>query len=123
MPSTLEDLRVWQLAMDLIPTVYALAKTLPPEERYALGDQLRRAVISVAANIAEGQARYQPKEFIQFLSIAKGSLAETETLLLAAVRLGYFPSAEVQIVRTQIDKIQALLDALRASILKSTGKR
>lgn len=83
------DLICWQRAIDLAPHIYQLVNTLPADERYALGDQLRRACVSIPANIAEGQARQRPKEFLQHLAIAKGSLAELHTLLLVCARLGY----------------------------------
>ena len=86
---TYRDLRVWQEAMALVPKVYEAAKNLPIEERFDLGSQIRRAVVSVPANIAEGQARQHSKEFLQCLFIARGSLAELVTLLIMAQRLGY----------------------------------
>lgn len=87
-----KDLLVWRRAIDLVPVVYGVVNLLPREENYALGDQLRRAAVSIAANIAEGQARRHPKEFLQYLAIAKGSLAELHTLLVIAERLGYLAS-------------------------------
>ena len=83
------DLVVWQRSIDLVPRVYVVVRGLPRAETYALGDQLRRAAISIAANIAEGQARQHPREFLQYLAIARGSLAELNTLLILAQRLGY----------------------------------
>jgi four helix bundle protein len=71
--------------MQLVPAVYRLVKHLPAEERYALSDQRRRAVVSIPANIAEGQARQHAPEFAQHLAIARGGLAEVDTLLLVAV--------------------------------------
>ena len=82
--SSYKDLIVWQKAMTLIPKIYTFLKVFPPEERYALSDQ-----VSIAANIAEGQGRNHPKEFLQFLGIAKGSLAELETLMIIARNLNY----------------------------------
>jgi len=81
-----QDLIVWQKAMELAEIVYVLARKLPKEELFALSDQMRRAAISIPSNIAEGHARNSTKEFIQFLSIAKGSTAEIETQLLLCVR-------------------------------------
>lgn len=74
-----EELIVWQKAMLLVEEVYKLVKKLPREELYALSDQLRRAVVSVPSNIAEGHTRAGTKEFINFLSIANGSRVEVET--------------------------------------------
>jgi four helix bundle protein len=83
------DLIVWQKAMDLAAEAYALTKCFPKAEAYGLTSQLTRAGASVAANIAEGHERSTSKDFAHFLSIAKGSLAETETYVLLAIRLGY----------------------------------
>ena len=106
------DLIVWQRAMELVPSVYAIVRRLPPSERYALGNQMCRAVVSVAANIAEGQARQHRKEFIHALSIARGSLAEVDTLLLIAVRLGYATVADVRHPQTLVVSTRQLLQRL-----------
>ena len=74
-----KDLLVWQKAMLAAKMIYLLIKQLPQEELFALSNQIRRAAISIPSNIAEGQARNSTKEFLQFLSIAKGSKAELET--------------------------------------------
>lgn len=99
------DLVVWQRAIDLVPTVYEVAKALPREELYALGSQIRRAVVSIPANIAEGQARQHPKEFLQHLSIAKGSLAELQTLLIVAQRLSYISIARLETLDEELAKV------------------
>ena len=84
-----QDLDVWQKAMDLMSEVYRLVKKLPEEERYELSSQMRRAAISVPSNISEGQQRASTKEFVNFLSIARGSTGELQTQLLACVKLQY----------------------------------
>ena len=71
-----KDMIVWQKSMELAIEIYRLVKLLPKEETYALSDQMRRAVVSIPSNIAEGQSRGGTKEFVQFLNIAKGSNAE-----------------------------------------------
>ena len=91
-----EDLVVWQRAIDLAPKVYELLKSFPKHETNALADQIRRAVVSIPANIAEGQARRSKKEFLQHLSIARGSLAELHTLLIVAQRLSYLTAPQLQ---------------------------
>jgi four helix bundle protein len=83
------DLIAWQKAMDLVENVYLATKMFPKEEIYGLSSQLRRAVVSIPSNIAEGQGRSSAKEFQNFLSIAHGSLREVETQLIIAQRLGY----------------------------------
>jgi four helix bundle protein len=106
------ELIVWQKALRLVPLVYALAARLPREERYALSDQLRRAAISVPANIAEGQARQHRREFAQALSIARGSLAELDTLITVAISLGYVSEADVQPAREMALSVRQLLHRL-----------
>ena len=84
-----EDLVVWQKAMLLAKRVYCIQKQLPKEEIYGLGDQIRRAVVSIPSNIAEGFGRDTDKEFKHFLSIARGALFETKTQLQLAESFGY----------------------------------
>ena len=81
-------LEIWQEAVDLVVTIYALTSAFPHEERYGLTSQMRRSAGSVPANIAEGAARQTSKEFAHFLYIARGSLVELETHLLVARRVG-----------------------------------
>jgi len=78
---TFENLIVWQKSMDLVEEVYSLVKSLPREENYGLSDQMRRAAVSIASNIAEGQERISARDFAKFLFYAKGSKAELETQL------------------------------------------
>ena len=73
------ELSVWEKSMDLVVEVYKLTKLFPKEEAYGLCDQLRRAVVSIPSNIAEGQSRGSLNDFIRFLSIEQGSRAELET--------------------------------------------
>jgi four helix bundle protein len=105
--------------MDLVPLAYELVKKLPREELYGLSDQIRRAVISVPANIAEGQSRRKPKEFLHFLSISRGSLAELDTLLLAGQRLKYFSQVDVNQTQPLLVEIRRLLQGLMQSLEKN----
>jgi four helix bundle protein len=84
-----KELEVWQKAISLVVNVYQLTKNLPPEEKYGLVSQMQRAAVSIPSNIAEGWGRGSTKEFILFLSIARGSLWELETLLLIVQKLNY----------------------------------
>src|SRR5262249_3045343 len=84
-----KDLLVWQKAIELVTQVYIVTRSFPREELYGLTSQIRRAAVSVPSNIAEGQARLSPGEFRQFLGIARGSLAELDTQLIIAEKLGY----------------------------------
>ncbi|MBJ7883108.1 four helix bundle protein [Gelidibacter salicanalis] len=84
-----KDLDVWKKSMDLVELVYRLSSQFPSDEKFGLTNQIRRAVVSIPANISEGAGRKGDKELIQFLHIALGSLAELETHYLIAVRLNY----------------------------------
>jgi four helix bundle protein len=82
------DLKVWQAAMELAERCYALTSDFPPAELYGLTSQIRRASVSIAANIAEGYGRDSAGNFVNFLKVAQGSTKEVETLLLLSVRVG-----------------------------------
>src|SRR5947208_16318904 len=84
-----KDLVVWQKGIALSKAIYQLTSRLPSEEKFGLVAQMRRAVVSIPSNIAEGQARHTTGEFIQFLSHAEGSTAELETQLILSVELGF----------------------------------
>jgi four helix bundle protein len=83
------DLIAWQKAMALVKNVYEATRDWPSVEQFGLTSQVRRAVVSVPANIAEGQGRYGSRELLHHLSVAHGSLCEVETLMLIAVDLEY----------------------------------
>lgn len=89
-----EDLEVWQLATDLAVSVYQITAYFPKDEKYGLIDQLRRAVTSIAANIAEGFGRYHYKDSVKFLYNARGSLFEVRSHLLLAKKLGLIPKTK-----------------------------
>ena len=111
------DLVVWQKAMDLATETYALTRRFPNSENYRMTSQITRSAVSVAANIAEGHARSTAKDFANFLHIARGSLAETETHILLAIRLGYITDAEAATVLELIDHVGRMLSALRRKIM------
>ena len=113
------DLIVWQKAMDLAVQVYSLTARFPKDERFRLVDQLTRAVVSVPANIAEGYARDSPKDYARFLAIARGSLAETETFVLLAVRLDFVRQQDAYQPFGLIDEISRMLTSLRKKVLQS----
>lgn len=110
------DLIVWNKAMDLAVEVYRLTSSFPTSERYRLVDQLSRAAASVPANIAEGQARSTAKDFAHFPSIARGSLMETQTYLMLAVRLDYLTDTEAAAALDLITEISRMLTALQKSL-------
>lgn len=111
-----EDLVVWQRAVALVPEIYRLIASFPRVESYALSDQLRRAAVSISANIAEGQARRHRKEFLQHLSVAKGSLAEIHTLLVVAEKLGYLTGERLALLEAMLREIRRPLFGLIASL-------
>lgn len=89
MAESYRQLIAWRKAMTLVIEIYGVTRAFPREEMYGLTSQLRRAAISVPSNIAEGQARYSPREFYRFLTVARGSLAEIETQVAIAQSLDY----------------------------------
>lgn len=103
---THKDLDVWKEAMDLAKEIYLLTSKFPKEEVYGLTSQIRRSVVSIPSNIAEGAARNSSKEFIQFLYIALGSLAELETQLLLSETLGFINSSNIFEKAERIRKIR-----------------
>ena len=109
-----EELIVWQKAMLLAKLVYRIQKQLPKEEVYGLGDQMRRAVVSIPSNIAEGFGRESDKEFKHFLSIARGSLFEVKTQMQLAESLEYLEISED--VVALIDEVGKLINALMRSL-------
>jgi four helix bundle protein len=84
-----EQLEAWKFAMQLVKAVYELTADFPAEERYGLSQQMRRAAVSIPSNIAEGAGRNGPKEYLHFIGVARGSLAELETQMQLAVMLGF----------------------------------
>lgn len=110
------DLLVWQKAMALAEQVYAVTAELPPEERYGLMSQLRRAVVSIPSNIAEGHARESTKEFSRFLAIARGSLAELETQAELLLRLRLAQIAKLDPVFACCDELGRMLRGLQKSL-------
>jgi four helix bundle protein len=109
---TYRDLFAWQKAIELVENVYQATRNWPKEELYGLTNQIRRAAVSVPANIAEGQGRSSPKAFAHHLTIAYGSLYEVETHLVIAQRLRYIEVAEFQDLMNQAAEIGRLLNGL-----------
>jgi len=112
------ELIVWQEGIKLAKAVYKLTEKFPRQETYALADQIRRAVVSVPSNIAEGQARKAPGDFRRFLHISLGSLAEVDTQLVLAQEFGYVSKDDVELLDEQIQglrkKLYALINSLPA---------
>jgi four helix bundle protein len=102
--------------MDLVEVVYAATKRFPPDERFALTSQLRRAAVSVPSNIAEGEGRGSHNEFGRFLAIAHGSLREVETQLLIAIRLGYVEAEACTEAFALAEEVGRLMNGLSRSL-------
>jgi four helix bundle protein len=107
------ELQVWNKAMDLAAMIYALGPTMPASERFGMTSQMQRAAASVPANIAEGYQRGSRKDYARFISIARGSLAETETFLRLAVRVGHLPPDTVGPCLSLADELSRMLTSLK----------
>ena len=115
------DLIVWQKAMDLVEAVYEATASFPKEETYALTSQIRRAVVSIPANIAEGQGRRLSKEYLYFLANSRGSLWELDTHLEIALRLHYLGSENYLKIKQQLDEVARILNGLMKSVQASSN--
>ena len=116
------DLKVWQKSMDLTVRTYEITRGFPSEERYGLTSQMRRAAASVPANIAEGRERRSTGEFLQFLGIARGSLAELETFLTLPERLRLIRSEIGDSLMRECAEINRMLESLMHSLSRRKGK-
>ena len=112
-----KDLLVWQKGVALVKQVYSISRQFPPDERFGLTSQIRRAVVSIPSNIAEGQARHTGKEFIQFLSHAEGSVAEVDTQLTLAMELGFCSRSELSDAFQLVLELRRMLNSLRRKLL------
>lgn len=110
-----EKLEAYKVARVLVRDVYRLQNKFPKEERFALGDQLRRSVTSITSNIAESSGRNSLKEKIHFIEIAFGSMTESFSQLQNAQDLGYITEGDVEAVRPQYNHVAALLSLLKKS--------
>jgi four helix bundle protein len=115
------DLVAWQKSMDLADAIYRATKSWPRDELYGLTNQVRRAAVSVPSNLAEGQGRASPREFMQHISIARGSLAEAETQLLLAQRFGYVTTDEANHLLAAAAEVGRLLYGLTNSLSRKLG--
>jgi four helix bundle protein len=110
------DLKVWQKSIELAREIYSTTREFPKDERFGLTNQVRRAGVSICSNIAEGQARRTTKDFVQFLYISRGSLAELDTQLTLSHKLGYLDEENYQKLLIQIDEIQRMLFSMIAKL-------
>jgi four helix bundle protein len=112
------DLKIWQKGIELVKAVYALTRSFPKHETYALADQLRRSSVSVPSNIAEGQARQHTGEFRHFLYIALGSAAEVDTQIVIAQELGYITEEEARSAQQLVVEIRKMTYGLISRLPK-----
>jgi four helix bundle protein len=115
-----EKLDVWNKSMDLVVTVYRQTESLPANERFGLTSQIRRAAVSIPANIAEGAARQSSKEFVYSLSNAQGSSSELETELLIAHRLGYLNQNSYDQLRSTLDSVGRMIVGLSRHVKRKS---
>jgi four helix bundle protein len=114
-----QDLRVWQLGMDLVIESYKLTRKFPATEQFGLVNQIRRSAVSIPSNIAEGQGRHHLGDYLRFLSIANGSLKELETLMLIAARLTYVSATNVGSTLQTADQVGRMLNILQQRLRQS----
>ena len=103
-----KDLKIWQKGIELVEQIYSISKSFPREEIYGLQSQIRRSVVSIPSNIAEGFARFHNKEYRNFLFIALGSCAELTTQIIIAQRLNYIEKAKTDRIIDQIEQISKM---------------
>jgi four helix bundle protein len=116
------DLLVWQKGIELSVLVYQACSSFPKTELYGLADQMKRASVSIPSNIAEGQARLHVAEFLHFLSIAKGSLAELDTQRIVAERLNYLSHESSHNLEERITEIRKMISALMTRLKTENSK-
>ena len=112
------DLVVWQRAVDFVAEIYRISARFPRGEQFGLSRQLRNASVSVSANIAEGSGRVTSRDLLNFLSYARGSLKEAESMLFVAQRLGFVSDADCAEALRLADETSRMLAALRVSIAR-----
>lgn len=116
MLKTYRELVVWQKAFQLCTNVYQLTKRFPSDERFGLTTQLRRAAVSIPSNIAEGYNRSTTRDYLRFLWIANGSLAEIETQLMLAGELGFAARGDLSETLESVAEVDRILRALMRSL-------
>ena len=115
------DLKVWQKAHEAVLQIYRATQSFPDTERYGLTSQIRRAAVSVPANIAEGSVRSSDADFARFLHIAIGSASEVDYYLLLARYLGHLPATSYETADQQLQEITRMLNGLLARLKRPDG--
>jgi four helix bundle protein len=113
---TYRDLAVWQKAMDLAVASYEATKPFPREEMFGMTSQIRRAAASIPANLAEGQGRRSTRDFLHFVSVARGSLKEMETHLILSHRVGLLSKQKLDALLQQCEIISRMMTGLRKNL-------
>jgi len=113
-----KKLKVWQKARQLVKDIYEVTKNFPKEENYGLTSQIRRCVISVPSNIAEGCGRSKKNDICRFLDIAQGSCFELETQVILSFDLDYISEDDVKVLWNKIDEVQKMIDGFSKSLKK-----
>jgi four helix bundle protein len=121
MADAYQDLIAWRKATQLALEIYRCTRSFPKDELYGLTSQMRRAAVSVASNIAEGKGRYSPKESVQFLYRARGSLLELQTQLFIAGKLNYLEALASRRIKEEADELGRILNGLTTSVQKRCG--
>jgi len=116
-----KDLILWQKALDLAVAVHEASAAFPKSEMFGLVSQIRRAAVSIPSNIAEGSARRSTREFIAFLHIARGSMAEVETQLLLAQRVGYVGNERLTVLQLRLDEVGRIMNAVITGLRRRLG--
>lgn len=111
-----QKLDLWRRAIDFVVAIYRLTEQFPKEEKFGLTSQLRRAAVSVAANVAEGAARTSTKEFRRLLSHSQGSASEVDTELLIALRLNYLSERDYKSLNKDLDDVGRMITGLSQSL-------
>ena len=119
MPRDYKKLKVFHVADELVVRIYEATRSFPSDERFGLTSQIRRAAVSVPANIVEGAARHTDKDFANFLSIAYGSLAEVRYYIDLANRLGFLERSAAEPLAAQADEASRMLNGLMKSVRRS----
>jgi len=112
------NLKVWQRAQELAVRVYKSTQQFPDDEKFGMTSQMRRAVVSVSTNLAEGSKRAGRRDFARFINTSEGSLAELESLCLLSERLSYLPESERDSLVAEMNEIARMLNGLRVAVVR-----
>lgn len=112
------DLIVWQKSIVLVRKIYELTGTFPDDEKFGLTSQMRWASVSIPSNIAEGQGRRTTGDYVRFVSMAEGSLAELDTQLIISIELSYCTKEKTREIFLLMSELRKMLNALRRNLMK-----